>query len=155
MARILKEGISEEIALQSSANVREVVEGILTNISENGDAAVRELSEKFDNWSPASFRLSDSEIQACIDSLSEQTLIDIKFAQAQVKNFAQIQRDSMKDVEVETRPGIILGHKNLPVNSVGCYIPGGQISAGSIRSHECCDGQGGRCKTRDCLCATL
>ena len=126
MARILKEGISEEIALQSSANVREVVEGILTNISENGDAAVRELSEKFDNWSPASFRLSDSEIQACIDSLSEQTLIDIKFAQAQVKNFAQIQRDSMKDVEVETRPGVILGHKNLPVNSVGCYIPGGK-----------------------------
>ena len=126
MARILKEGISEEIALQSSANVREVVEGILTNISENGDAAVRELSEKFDNWSPDSFRLSDSEVQACIDSLSEQTLIDIKFAQAQVKNFAQIQRDSMKDVEVETRPGVILGHKNLPVNSVGCYIPGGK-----------------------------
>ena len=126
MAKYLKEGISEEQALQTSTKVREVVENILKDISEKGDDAVRELSEKFDGWSPESFRLSDEEIQACIDSLSEQTLSDIKFAQEQVKNFARIQLDSMNDVEVETRPGVILGHKNLPMNSVGCYIPGGK-----------------------------
>lgn len=126
MARILKEGISEEQAVQTSTQVRETVEGILAEITARGDAAVRELSEKFDKWSPESFRLSAEQIQACIDSLSEDTLNDIKFAQEQVKNFARIQRDSMQDVEVETRPGVILGHKHLPVNSVGCYIPGGK-----------------------------
>ena len=126
MAKILKQGISEEQALETSNKVREVVEGILKGITENGDAHVRELSEKFDNWSPASFRLSEEEIQACIDSLSEDTLNDIKFAQEQVKNFARIQLDSMKNVEVETRPGVTLGHKHIPVNSVGCYIPGGK-----------------------------
>ncbi|MFT5483392.1 MAG: sulfopropanediol 3-dehydrogenase, partial [Halieaceae bacterium] len=122
----LKTGISEEQALQTSSKVRETVEGILADITARGDEAVRELSIKFDSWSPQSFRLSDAEIQACIDSLPEAALDDIKFAQAQVKNFAQIQRDSMLDVEVETRPGVILGHKHLPVNSVGCYIPGGK-----------------------------
>jgi len=126
MAKILKEGISEEQALQTSTKVREVVENILQDISERGDTAVRELSEKFDGWSPESFRLSDEQIQACIDSLPEETLNDIKFAQEQVKNFARVQRESMHDVEVETRPGVILGHKNLPMNSVGCYIPGGK-----------------------------
>ena len=126
MARVLKEGISAEQAMQTSTQVREVVEGILADITEHGDTAVRELSEKFDSWSPDSFRLSDEQIQACIDSLAEQTLNDIKFAQAQVKNFARIQLESMHDVEVETRPGVILGHKHLPVNSVGCYIPGGK-----------------------------
>ncbi len=126
MAKFLKEGISEEQALQTSTKVREIVENILNDISEKGDAAVRELSEKFDNWSPESFRLSEAEIRACIDSLSENTLNDIKFAQEQVKNFARIQRESMKDVEVETRPGVVLGHKHLPMNSVGCYIPGGK-----------------------------
>lgn len=126
MSKILKEGISEAQALETSNQVREVVEGILQGITENGDAHVRELSEKFDKWSPASFRLSDDEIQACIDSLSEETLNDIKFAQEQVKNFARIQLDSMKNVEVETRPGVVLGHKHIPVSSVGCYIPGGK-----------------------------
>ena len=126
MARVLKEGISEEQAMQTSTQVREVVEGILADITERGDSAVRELSEKFDSWSPDSFRLSDEQIQACIDSLPEETLDDIKFAQAQVKNFARIQLESMHDVEVETLPGVILGHKHLPVNSVGCYIPGGK-----------------------------
>ena len=126
MAKILKEGISEAQALETSNQVREVVEGILKGITENGDAHVRELSEKFDTWSPASFRLSEDEIQACTDSLSEETLNDIKFAQEQVKNFARIQLDSMKNVEVETRPGVVLGHKHIPVNSVGCYIPGGK-----------------------------
>lgn len=126
MSKILKEGISEAQALETSNQVREVVEGILQGITENGDTHVRELSEKFDKWSPASFRLSDDEIQACIDSLSEETLNDIKFAQEQVKNFARIQLDSMKNVEVETRPGVVLGHKHIPVSSVGCYIPGGK-----------------------------
>jgi sulfopropanediol 3-dehydrogenase len=126
MARYLKDGIDVEIAVQNNNTVRETVEGILADITERGDAAVRDLSEKFDKWSPASFRLSDDEIQACIDRLDEQTLHDIKFAQEQVKNFARIQRESLHDVEVETRPGVILGHKNIPMNSVGCYIPGGK-----------------------------
>ncbi len=124
MVKILKEGISEAQALETSNQVREVVEDILKGITDKGDAHVRELSEKFDTWSPASFRLSEGEIQACTDSLAEETLNDIKFAQEQVKNFARIQLDSMKNVEVETRPGVVLGHKHIPVNSVGCYIPG-------------------------------
>lgn len=126
MSRFLKEGISEEVATQVSTQVRDTVETILKGIAEEGDAKVRELSEKFDGWSPASFRLSEEQIQACIDSLSEETLRDIQFAQAQVKNFAKIQLESLQDVEVETRPGVTLGHKNIPVNSVGCYIPGGK-----------------------------
>ena len=126
MATYLKTGISQEQAAQNSAQVRDTVEGILADIQARGDAAVRELSEKFDTWSPESFRLSDEQIQACIDSLPEDTLNDIRFAQEQVKNFARIQRESMLDVEVETRPGVTLGHKHLPVNSVGCYIPGGK-----------------------------
>ncbi|MBC6429100.1 MAG: histidinol dehydrogenase [Cellvibrionales bacterium] len=126
MAKILKHGISEQQALDASTKVRTVVEDILRGITENGDAHVRELSEKFDNWSPASFRLSEQEIQACMDSLDTQTLHDIQFAQEQVRNFAKIQLDSMQNVEVETRPGVVLGHKQIPVNSVGCYIPGGK-----------------------------
>lgn len=126
MARYLKDGIDVEVAVQNSNTVRETVTSILADISERGDAAVRDLSEKFDKWSPESYRLSDTEIEACINRLDEQTLSDIKFAQEQVKNFARIQRESMHDVEVETRPGVILGHKNIPMNSVGCYIPGGK-----------------------------
>jgi sulfopropanediol 3-dehydrogenase len=126
MITVLKKGISDEKSREASKQVQEIVEGILQGITDQGDAHVRELSEKFDNWSPTSFRLSDEEIQACIDSLPENTLRDIKFAQEQVKNFARIQLDSMKNVEVETRPGVILGHKHLPMNSVGCYIPGGK-----------------------------
>ncbi len=126
MVRYLKDGIDVEVAVKNNNTVRETVEGILADITERGDDAVRDLSEKFDKWSPESFRLSDDEIQACIDRLDEQTLSDIKFAQEQVKNFARIQRESLQDVEVETRPGVILGHKNIPMNSVGCYIPGGK-----------------------------
>jgi sulfopropanediol 3-dehydrogenase len=126
MITILKEGVSEEQSREASNQVREVVEGILQGITDHGDAHVREVSARLDNWSPLSFRLSDDEIQACIDSLSESTLHDIKFAQEQVKNFARIQLDSMKNVEVETRPGVVLGHKHIPMNSVGCYIPGGK-----------------------------
>ncbi|RZV17850.1 histidinol dehydrogenase [Vibrio alginolyticus] len=126
MARILKNGITEEASASNDAKVRQIVESILTDIESKGDSAVRELSEKFDNWSPEQFRLSEEQIQACVDALDESTRHDIEFAQQQVRNFAQIQRDSMKDVEVETMPGVVLGHKNIPVNSVGCYIPGGK-----------------------------
>ncbi|MFS1467484.1 histidinol dehydrogenase [Vibrio lentus] len=126
MARILKHGITEEASASNNAQVRQTVENILSDIEKKGDRAVRELSEKFDNWSPEQFRLTDEQIQACVDALDESTKHDIEFAQTQVRNFAQIQRDSMHDVEVETMPGVVLGHKNVPVNSVGCYIPGGK-----------------------------
>lgn len=126
MARILKHGITEEASASNNAQVRQTVENILSDIEKKGDSAVRELSEKFDNWSPEQFRLTDDQIQACVDALDESTKHDIEFAQTQVRNFAQIQRDSMHDVEVETMPGVVLGHKNVPVSSVGCYIPGGK-----------------------------
>ncbi|MCL9782723.1 histidinol dehydrogenase [Vibrio sp. S4M6] len=126
MITYLKRGITEEVSASNDAKVQQVVEGILSDIQTQGDSAVRALSEKFDNWSPEQFRLSPEQIQACIDSLDAATIDDIKFAQAQVKNFAQIQRESMRDVEVETLPGVVLGHKNIPVESVGCYVPGGK-----------------------------
>lgn len=127
MIRYLKKGLVEEQhAASDNASVREVVQSILSGISEHGDSKVRELSEKFDNWSPNNFRLSESEIQACIAELPQQDIEDIKFAQAQVRRFAEAQRGSMKDVEIETLPGIILGHKHIPVSSVGCYVPGGK-----------------------------
>jgi sulfopropanediol 3-dehydrogenase len=124
--KIIKSGISEEAAADMGAKVKATVEGILKDIETRGDAAVRELSEKFDKWSPDSFRLSDDEIQAAIARLPEQTISDIKFAQTQIRNFAEIQKASMHEVEEETLPGVFLGHKNIPVNSVGCYIPGGK-----------------------------
>lgn len=126
MVKYLKEGITEEMSASNDNKVRSIVEGILSDIKNNGDKAVRALSEQFDNWSPDQFRITPEQIQACIDSLSSETIRDIEFAQEQVRNFAQIQRDSMKDVEVETMPGVVLGHKHIPVNSVGCYIPGGK-----------------------------
>ena len=126
MARYLKHGIDAETKLQTDSKVRETVESILADLEARGDEAVREYSEKFDNWSPDSYRLSRAEIDACYDELTEQEKGDIRFAQEQVRNFAQIQRDSMKDVEVETLPGVILGHKHIPVNAVGCYVPGGK-----------------------------
>ena len=98
----------------------------MADLEARGDDAVRDYSEKFDNWSPASYRLSRKEIDACYTQLSNQEKEDIRFAQEQVRNFAQIQRDSMKDVEVETLQGVILGHKHIPVNAVGCYVPGGK-----------------------------
>ena len=114
---------------ESAANqekTRNIVEGILKDVETRGDDAVRELSEKFDKWSPESFRLSDNQIQDIISSVSEKTIEDIKWAQAQVRRFAQIQKSALRDVEIETIPGVILGHKNVPVNSVGCYVPGGR-----------------------------
>ncbi|MFL2546224.1 MAG: histidinol dehydrogenase [Candidatus Rariloculaceae bacterium] len=126
MARHLKQGMSgEEIADQDS-RVRETVEDIIREIDGRGDEALREFSEKFDGWSPESFRLGRAEIDACYSELSEETIDDIKFAQTQIRNFAQAQKDALQDVEVETLPGVTLGHKNLPVNSVGCYVPGGK-----------------------------
>mgnify|MGYP001796873874 CR=1 FL=1 len=126
MARWLKEGIDPDIKQKADAQVRKTVEDILEDIDARGDAAVRDLSSKFDDWSPDSYRLTRPEIDACYKELSEQEISDIKFAQEQVRNFAQVQRDALQDVEVETLPGVILGHKNVPVNSVGCYIPGGK-----------------------------
>ncbi|WP_170772008.1 histidinol dehydrogenase [Ruegeria lacuscaerulensis] len=123
----LKRGKSDADRAEDDAKTRAVVEATLKDIETRGDAAVRELSEKFDNYSPASFRLSPDQIDELIGQLTERELNDIKFAQEQVRNFAQAQRDSMLDIEVETLPGVILGHKNIPVQSVGCYVPGGKF----------------------------
>ena len=127
MADYLKRGKPADERAQDDAKVRASVEEILKDIETGGDAAVRALSEKFDKYSPASFKLSAEEIDALIAELSPRELADIKFAQAQVRGFAQAQRDSMLDIEVETMPGVILGHKNIPVQSVGCYVPGGKF----------------------------
>jgi len=126
MAIWLKKGISAEDDAADVAKVRKTVEDILADIEERGDAAVRELSQKFDNWNPDEFRLTRPQIDECVKSLPKQVIDDIKFAQQQIRNFAQIQRDALRDVEVETLPGVVLGHKNIPVNSVGCYVPGGK-----------------------------
>ncbi|MEM9669197.1 MAG: histidinol dehydrogenase [Pseudomonadota bacterium] len=126
MAHWLKEGVDPDIKQKADAAVRKTVEDILESIDERGDAAVRELSEKFDNWSPESFQLTREQIDACYEALDEQAISDIRFAQEQVRGFAEIQRAALQDVEVETLPGVVLGHKNVPVNSVGCYIPGGK-----------------------------
>ncbi len=126
MAVWLKRGAAAEFKADVDRKVRDIVEGTLADIEQRGDAAVRELSIKFDNWDREDYRLSPAEIQACIDTLSKQDLKDIEFAQTQVRNFAQIQRESMRDVEVETLPGVVLGHKNIPVNAAGCYVPGGK-----------------------------
>jgi len=122
----IKTGINSELADEADTKVRATVEQILNDIRNRGDVAVRELSEKFDKWSPKSFQLSSADIEKLVGSLSKETVDDIKFAQKQVRNFAQIQKNSIHDVEVETLPGVRLGHKNIPVNSVGCYVPGGR-----------------------------
>ncbi|MBB3458960.1 sulfopropanediol 3-dehydrogenase [Rhizobium sp. BK313] len=123
----LKRGKPESDRSEDDTKVSNVVADILKNIETRGDAAVRELSEKFDNYAPPSFRLSAGEIESLVNKVSARDMEDIKFAQAQVRNFAQAQRDSMLDIEVETLPGVILGHRNIPVQSVGCYIPGGRF----------------------------
>ncbi|HEY4545441.1 MAG TPA: histidinol dehydrogenase [Pedomonas sp.] len=126
MATWLKRGARAGERAATDRKVRDTVEAVLADIETRGDAAVRELSIKFDGWDRDSYVLSDREKQDCLDQLSSQDLKDIEFAQTQVRNFAQIQRDSMKDVEVETLPGVILGHRNIPVNAAGCYVPGGK-----------------------------
>lgn len=126
MIKYLKKGPSLQEKSESNKKVQIIVEDIIGEIEKNGDEAIRKYSEKFDKWTPKSFKLSKEDIQACYDELSEQVISDIRWAQAQVRNFAQIQRDSMKDVEVETLPGVTLGHKHIPMESVGCYVPGGK-----------------------------
>src|SRR5512132_4739147 len=124
MPRWLKRGMDASAIKAADAKVRETVENILAQVDERKDAAIREMSEKFDKWSPKDFRLSPQEIERAIAQVSKRDLDDIKFAQAQVRNFAQKQRDTMKDLEVETLPGVILGHRHIPVNAIGCYVPG-------------------------------
>ena len=126
MAQYLKRGKDAGIRADDDAKVRGIVEDILADIEKRGDAAVRELSVKFDQFDRETFRLSDDEIQDCIAQVAPRDLEDIKFAQQQVRNFAQHQRACLTDLEVETLPGVILGHKNIPVQSVGCYVPGGK-----------------------------
>jgi sulfopropanediol 3-dehydrogenase len=126
MAKHLKRSRDAAQRAEDDSKVRATVEGILADIEKRGDDAVRELSAKFDQWDRKDYRLTDAEIKDCVAQLSKRNIDDIKFAQEQVRNFAQHQRNSMKDVEVETLPGVVLGHKNIPVNSVGCYVPGGK-----------------------------
>ena len=126
MAIYLKRGLNSEQRAEGDRKVREVVETTLADIEARGDAAVRDLSNKFDGWDRDSYLLSAREKQDCLDQLSKQDLKDIEFAQTQVRNFARIQRESIHDVEVETLPGVVLGHKTIPVNAAGCYVPGGK-----------------------------
>ena len=126
MVRYLKEGISQKKKDDADKEVRKTVEGILDDIKTRGDVALNDYSENFDNWRPEEFRLSRSEIDACYEQVTEQNIEDIRFAQSQVRGFAEIQKAALVDVEQETLPGVTLGHKNIPVNSVGCYVPGGK-----------------------------
>lgn len=126
MVRWLKEGRSVEAAKADGARVRETVERMLGDIEAEGMEAVRRYSRDLDKWDRADFRLGEDEIKAAYAALSDRTIDDIRFAQAQVRNFAQIQKDALRDVEVETLPGVILGHRNTPVNAVGAYVPGGK-----------------------------
>ncbi len=126
MVKFLKTGISAADDAAEQAKVRATVEAIIADVEKRGDAAVREYSEKFDKWSPADFRLTPVDIEACIAAMHPRDVEDIRFAQEQIRNFARIQREALRDVEVETLPGVILGHRNIPVNSVGCYVPGGK-----------------------------
>ena len=126
MITVIKSGRAIEDSVEDQKKTQHIVEGILDDIRTRKDEAIRTLSEKFDKWSPAAFRLSEEQIEDIMSTVSDQTIHDIKWAQAQVRRFAQIQKSALRDVEIETIPGVVLGHKNLPVNSVGCYVPGGR-----------------------------
>jgi sulfopropanediol 3-dehydrogenase len=126
MIRHLKTARGADERAEADGKVRVTVEGILADIETRGDAAVRDLSRTFDRWEPESFRLSDADIDKALSALSKRDLDDIRFAQAQVRNFAEHQKAALKDIEVETLPGVFLGHRNIPVNAVGCYVPGGK-----------------------------
>ncbi len=126
MARYLKRGATSSARQDRDEQVRATVERILSAVMQRGDAAVRELSVQFDGWDRESYRLSTREIEECVGSLSAQDVADIAFAQTQVRNFARVQRESMRDVEVATLPGVVLGHRHIPVNAAGCYVPGGK-----------------------------
>ena len=126
MAYYLKSSTTQPAGEADSVQVRRIVEEMISDNSNRGEVAVHQYSATFDKWDPASFRLTQAQIDECLAELTPQQIDDIKFAQAQVRNFAQHQRNSMKDIEVETLPGVILGHKNIPVETVGCYIPSGK-----------------------------
>ena len=126
MATYLKTGIGVEQSLAADHQVSRVVEGILREIENRGDAAIRECSERFDHWSPPDFRLSQQEIDRLLAKVNPDTRRDIEFAQKQIRRFAEAQRSALRDLEVEILPGVTLGHKNIPVQSVGCYVPGGR-----------------------------
>jgi sulfopropanediol 3-dehydrogenase len=126
MIRQIKTGISDAEKHDADVKVRQTVEAILEDVAKRGDAAVRELSAKFDKWEPKEFRLDQADIRALIDSLPTQTIEDIKFAQAQIRRFAEAQLSTLREIEIETIPGVHLGQKNIPVSSVGCYVPGGR-----------------------------
>lgn len=123
---ILKKGKTVDEIKGDDEKTSKIVSETIKNIEANGDAAIRELSAKFDDWAPDSFRLTEEQIQEIVSNIPEQTKIDIEFAQNNIRKFAEAQKGSMKDIEVEMEPGVILGHKNIPVNSVGCYVPGGR-----------------------------
>ncbi len=126
--KIIKSGITKQDpqAVVAQAKVRQVVDELIEEVRQGGDTAVRAISERLDKWSPPSFRLSAADIEAILATVPAQTIADIKFAQAQIRRFAEVQRAALQDVEVETLPGVTLGHKNIPVNSCGCYVPGGR-----------------------------
>src|SRR5579863_5634610 len=126
MPQSLKTSIPAAEVEAANSQVQETVAKLIADVKMRGDAAVRELSKKFDSWSPASFRLSQAEIDSLVVSVSRQTIEDIQFAQTQIRNFAQAQKAALKDIEVETLPGVRLGHKNIAVGSAGCYVPGGR-----------------------------
>ena len=126
MGVFLKKAKPVEARKADDLKTRNSVETILSDIEDRGEAAIRDYSQKFDNWNPENFVLSDEEIQACIALVDPKDLDDIRFAQEQVRNFALHQKAALKDIEVETLPGVILGHKNVPMNAVGCYVPGGK-----------------------------
>ncbi len=124
--RTLKRGQDAAALSEADAQVRATVEAIIADVERRGDDAVRHYSRTFDQWDPADFRLSRADIERAVAKLSPREIEDIRFAQAQIRNFAQVQRASMQDVEVETLPGVVLGHRHIPVNAVGCYVPGGK-----------------------------
>ena len=126
MVAFLKTGSTDAEKNEDNNSIKSAVEATLSEIEIHGDVAVIELSKKFDNWAPETFRLSQKDIDSGLEELTEENINDIKFAQAQVRNFAELQRTAITDIEVETLPGVILGHKNIPINSVGCYVPGGK-----------------------------
>ena len=145
MIQYIKTGKPAQERKEINQQVIETVETILADIETRGWQAIRDYSAKFDKWNPTTFKLTPEEIQACIDSLSLQDITDIQFAQTQIKRFAQIQMMGLRDVEVETLPGVILGHKNIPMNRVGAYVPGGKYPLLEI----------GRASCRERVCSTV
>lgn len=126
MIQHLKTGRAAGQQAADDAKVRDTVSDILRDVERDGLDAVRKYSKRLDDWSPASFRLTDAQVQQNIDALPARTIADIEFAQAQIRNFAQAQKESMVEIEVETRPGVFLGHRHIPINTIGCYVPGGK-----------------------------